>query len=291
MSKIRSWRFVGLLGAVLGLGAAGAIFAQLPDLAAGGLLHPWRFRAVSPAPGGCEDVLFRGAGVALRGWRCRARQDRRGTLVYLHGVADNRGSGAGVVRRFVGRGFDVIAYDSRAHGDSEGAACTYGYFEKEDLRRVLSTVPPGPVILVGTSLGAAVALQAAADDPRVTAVVAAETFSDLPTIARYRAPFFLTEATIRKAFSLAEARGQFEVAAVSPLAAAARIKIPVLLIHGALDRDTPPDHSTRVFKALQGPKRLILVPGAGHNESLAGDVWPEIEAWIDKAAGDGYSSD
>lgn len=278
--KVRSWRTVGILG-VLVLVAAGASPAFLPDLAAGGLLHPFRRRVSSAAPAGCEEVRFEGAGVALQGWRCLARKGRRGTLVYLHGVADNRGSGAGVVRRFVDRGFDVIAYDSRAHGDSGGDACTYGYFEKDDLRRVLDRVPPGPVVLVGTSLGAAVALQAAADDPRVSKVIAAETFSDLRTIARDRAPFFLTETTINKAFSLAEARGRFEVAAVSPVAAAARISVPVLLIHGALDRDTPPEHSKRVFDALRGPKRLVLVPGAGHNKSLAGDVWREIEAWID----------
>jgi pimeloyl-ACP methyl ester carboxylesterase len=278
--KIRSRRTAGLLG-VIALIALGVILAQLPVFAAGGLLHPFRRRVGSPAPDGCEDVRFEGAGVALRGWRCQARKSRRGTLVYLHGVADNRGSGAGIVRRFVDRGFDVIAYDSRAHGDSEGAACTYGYFEKNDLRRVLDRVPPGPVVLVGTSLGAAVALQATADDPRISAVVAAETFSDLQTIAHERAPFFLSEATIDKAFSLAETRGRFEVAAVSPVAAAARITVPVLLIHGALDRDTPPEHSERVFGALRGPKRLILVPGAGHNKSLAGDVWQEIEAWIE----------
>ncbi|HKH46916.1 MAG TPA: alpha/beta fold hydrolase, partial [Thermoanaerobaculia bacterium] len=180
-------------------------------------------------------------------------------------------------------GFDVIAYDSRAHGDSGGDTCTYGYFEKKDLRRVLDTVPSGPIVLLGTSLGAAVALQEAADDPRVSAVVAAETFSDLRTVARERAPFFLTTATIRKAFSLAEARGRFAVAAVSPVEAATRITCPVLLIHGALDSDTPPEHSVRVFGALHGPKRLILVPGARHNESLAGNVWPEIEAWIDRS--------
>ena len=72
----------------------------------------------------------------------------------------------------------MIAYDSRAHGDSQGDACTYGFFEKEDLHRVIDTLGPGPVVLIGTSLGAAVALQEAADDRRVSAVVAAETFSD-----------------------------------------------------------------------------------------------------------------
>lgn len=285
MNRPRTSRRIVAILVVLALVATGVILAQLPALAAGGLLHPFRRSVGAPAPEGCEDVRFEGAGVALQGWRCPARTSRRGTLVYLHGVADNRGSGAGVARRFVDRGFDVIAYDSRAHGDSEGDACTYGYFEKRDLRRVLDRVPPGPVVLVGTSLGAAVALQTAAEEPRISTVVAAETFSDLQSIARYRAPFFLSGETIRQAFDLAETQGRFEIAAVSPMAAAARITVPVLLIHGALDTDTPPEHSERVFGALRGPKRLILVPGAGHNKSLAGDVWGAIEAWIDNVLG------
>jgi pimeloyl-ACP methyl ester carboxylesterase len=57
----------------------------------------------------------------------------------------------------------------------------------------------------------------------------------------------------------------------------------VLLIHGASDVDTPPDHSRRVLAALAGPKRLILVPGARHNESLRGDVWGEIDRWLNDA--------
>jgi pimeloyl-ACP methyl ester carboxylesterase len=87
---------------------------------------------------------------------------------------------------------------------------------------VLDTIGSGPIVLAGTSLGAAVALQAAAE-----------------------------------------------------------IRIPVLLIHGAADSDTPPAHSRRVLAALAGPKRLILVPGARHNEALR-DVWGEVERWLDE---------
>src|SRR5262249_24452328 len=151
-----------------------------------------------------------GCAAAMRSsMRCAASSDPRGTIVYLHGIADNRTSASGVIERFTARRFDVVAYDSRAHGESEGSACTYGCFEKHDLRRVVDTVRPGPVILIGTSLGAAVALQEAALDPRVTAVVAAEAFS------------------------------------------AGQIKAPVLLIHGADDVDTPPDHSRRILAALE----------------------------------------
>ena len=260
--------------------AVSIVWSQLPAAGAGGLLHPARHRVTEAPPPACEEATFAGAGVSLKGWRCRASGARRGTIVYLHGVADNRTSGAGVIERFGRRGFDVIAYDSRAHGESDGDVCTYGFFEKEDLHRVLDTVAPGPIVLVGTSLGAAVALQEAAHDPRVTAVVAAETFSDLRTVAAERAPFYFTSGIIARALRLAEQQGRFRVDEVSPVIAAASIRIPVLLVHGAADTDTPPDHSRRVLVKLAGPKRLILVPGARHNESL-GHFWPEIEQWID----------
>ena len=260
----------------------GIVVSQLPGAGAGALLHPGRRRVVGPPPPTCSERAFAGDGVTIRSWQCRTSSPRRGTVVYLHGVADNRTSGAGLVDRFGRRGFDVIAYDSRAHGESEGDACTYGYFEKVDLHRVLDAiVDPGPIVLIGTSLGAAVALQEASQDRRVVAVVAAETFSDLRTVATERAPFFFSAGVVARAFELAERQGRFQVDAVSPVAAASTLSQPVLLIHGADDTDTRPAHSQRVLAALAGPKRLILVPGAGHNQSLRGEVWPEIERWID----------
>lgn len=262
---------------------AGLVASQLPALGAGGLLHPARRSAVESRPDICKDVVFKGAGVDLKGWRCRGTGAHRGTLVYLHGIADNRGSAAGIVRRFAQHGFDIIAYDSRAHGGSGGSACTYGFFEKQDLRLVLDTIEQGPIVLMGTSLGAAVALQEAGEDDRIGAVVAAETFADLRTVALERAPFFFTMGTIERAFEVAESEGHFKIEAVSPEAAARTIRAPVLLIHGSTDHDTPPEHSRRVFEALHGPKRLILVPGAGHNQSLQGEVWLDIDRWIDRA--------
>jgi pimeloyl-ACP methyl ester carboxylesterase len=108
--------------------------------------------------------------VILKGWQGHADGPPKATLIYLHGVSDNRASASGVLDHFRRRGFNVVAYDSRAHGESGGEAATFGCFEKEDLRHVLDTLRPGPIILVGSSLGAAVALQTAALDPRITAV-------------------------------------------------------------------------------------------------------------------------
>jgi pimeloyl-ACP methyl ester carboxylesterase len=229
--------------------------------------------------------VFQGEGIELRGWHSAAIGKRRGTLIYLHGVADNRVGGGGIIERFRERGFDVVAYDSRAHGASGGRACTYGYFEKLDLKRAIDTLKPGPVVLLGSSLGAAVALQTAAIDPRISAVVSAEAFSDFRTVATERAPFFFTQGSIDRAFRLAEKEAHFKVDEANPLLAARTITAPVLMIHGADDVDTPPDHAERLFAALNKAKtkKLLMVPGAGHNQSLKSDgVWDQIADWIDQ---------
>jgi alpha-beta hydrolase superfamily lysophospholipase len=230
-----------------------------------------------------EDVQLTGeGGIALRGWSFHAPGTARGTVVYLHGLGDNRGSSSGLAQHLTGRGFDVLAYDSRAHGESGGDACTYGFHEKRDLMRVLGTVRRAPIVLLGNSMGGAVALQAAAEDSRIAAVVAVATISDLRTAARDRAPFFASRGNVEEALRIAEQQGSFRVDEVSPVAAAARIRCPVFLIHGADDRETLPDHSRRVFQALHGERnRLLIVPGAAHGNALDARTWPEVDAWLD----------
>ena len=274
-------RVLGGVSAGAALLVIALAFTVVPSIAAGGLLHPARVALYGHSPQGCVDQEFAGDGVTLRGWSCVARGHRRGSVVYLHGVADNRSSAAGVIDWFTQRGFDVVAYDSRAHGQSDGDICTYGFYEKRDLKQVLNSLAPGPIVVMGNSLGAAVAIQGAAESDRVSGVIAAEAFSDLRTIATERAPRFLFRPIIGRAFRLAEERGHFDVAAVSPADAAASLRIPVLLIHGANDVDTRPEHSQRILFALKGPKQLLLVPGAGHNQSLNNsETWAEIERWL-----------
>jgi alpha-beta hydrolase superfamily lysophospholipase len=277
---------LGVAAAMLAAAGGGVVaWRELPGWAAYGLLHPIRRTVSAGLSTAHQEIIFSGADdgaggrVSLKGWRLPAQGRRLGTIVILHGVADHRGSLVSAANRFSQQGFEVITYDSRANGDSGGDACTYGYYEKRDLQRVLDTVDGGPIIVIGHSLGGAVALQAAAEDPRIDAVVAAESFSDLRTVAQERA-WFLPSAIARRAFDVAEAQGRFEVDAVSPALAAARITVPVLLVHGAADRATLPAHSQRIFAALAGPKRLLIVDGAGHNQSLRSSTWQSIDRWL-----------
>jgi pimeloyl-ACP methyl ester carboxylesterase len=278
-------RILGALGAVLlALVVAAFAIGFPPSWGAGAILHPARRPVGAPPALTKRDVVVQSGEVTLRGWLFPASGASRGiTVIYLHGSADNRDSGNWIAERLVPKGYDVLAYDGRAHGESTGDACTYGVFEKQDLRRVLDRLGIQRVVLVGASLGAAVALEAAPDDPRIIGVVAASTFSDLETIARDRAPPTMREAQILEAFDLAGKQAAFRVSDASPVRAASRITVPVLVVHGAEDRETSPEHSRRVYAALSGPKTLHIVEKAKHNGVLS-IIWPEVDRWIDEVA-------
>jgi alpha-beta hydrolase superfamily lysophospholipase len=250
-----------------------------PSWGANALLHPSR-RPLTQVPTVKFEKVDLDVGIHLVGWLFRTERPRRGLLVYLHGLGDNRSSGIWIAEHFNALGFDVLAYDSRAHGESGGDACTYGFYEKKDLSRALDKLGGGPIVAFGVSLGAGIALQAAAEDPRIALVVAVAPISDLRTAARERAPFFASRANIDEAFRIAEREGAFRADEVNPAAAATKIQAPVLVIHGADDRETSPAHSERVYAALAGPKKLVLVPGAQHNDALTAEAWQQIDGWI-----------
>lgn len=266
--------------------AANVSTCMAPSWGASAVLHPWRRPAPPEATLPHEDVELQGDGVVLRGWRFPALGERRGWIVYLHGFGDDRRGGEGIARRFGPLGFEVLAYDSRAHGRSDGDVCAYGVVEKRDLARILDARPADkralPVVLIGGSLGGAVALQAAAVDRRISLVVALATFSDLRTVATERAPFFARRGQIERALKLAENEGGFAIDDASPVAAAPMIRCPVLLVHGAIDELTPPDHSRRIHAALTSEKELIIVPGVNHDDPVGDEAWSRIEVAVRK---------
>src|SRR5688572_19513695 len=120
---MRSTRITIGIAVLVTLGAVAAAIAQsqLPMIGASALLYPTRRPPTRPVPPNCVERSFDGVGVRLSGWVCTAdAATNKPTIVYLHGVADNRDSSVGIIDRFRQRGFNVIAYDSRRHGGSEG---------------------------------------------------------------------------------------------------------------------------------------------------------------------------
>ena len=129
-----------------------------------------------------------------------------------------------------------------------------------------------PVVVIGVSLGGAVALQAAAEDSRIAAVVAVATFSDIRMVSRTeRAPFIASRADIDAAFQLAEQQAGFKADEASPVKAAERIRVPVFLIHGQADHETFPhaDLGARCSPRSTARSGCCSYPGPAHNAALS----------------------
>ena len=101
----------------------------------------------------------------------------------LHGVADNR---IGVLEHaliLLPAGYNVVMMDARAHGESVGAMATYGWIERHDTQAIVDALEasehPRHLFALGESMGAGIALQSAAIDPRIEAVVAEASFANL----------------------------------------------------------------------------------------------------------------
>lgn len=253
-----------------------------PTLGSRIILRPNRELAPQPRLPHEELTLVRRS-VRLRGWLFRPEGPPRGLVVYLHGRNGSRALGARVAEALVPEGLAVLAYDQRGHGRSGGKAFTYGYYEKYDLMAWLSALGIQPVYLVGHSTGAAVALQAAALDPRIRGVVSIASFARLEDVIRHHVPSFAGEPELQRVLATAEREAHFQVDAVAPEDAARSIQAPVLLLHGLQDSVVPPDHALRIWRRMphHANSSLVLVPGAGHSDILARQsTWEQLRGWV-----------
>ncbi|MEK6302287.1 MAG: alpha/beta fold hydrolase [Acidobacteriota bacterium] len=227
-----------------------------------------------------EDVTISSFdGTRLYGWWMAAAK-RAPTIVVLHGVKKNRTDvlrTALVLRR---AGFNVLLFDGRAHGDSEGRFVTYGFYERRDVETAIEWliaekgINRNRVGLAGESMGAAIALQVAAHNPWIRAVWADSPFASLKRVAEEyvqrmtHLPFAVLNPVLWTTTRVANYRGKFDLETVNPVELAAQIRCPVTLVHGTNDLMIAAAHSEQIYKALAGEKQIWLVEGARHARSV-----------------------
>lgn len=237
-------------------------------------IRGWLVRKSGDSMRGAPSVPDRTTGMLSPDFSPSAR-----AVILIHGLGDNRVGMLPYAAALDGLDANLVLIDLRAHGESGGDALTYGVRERGDVKAVIDWLierdlaRPGRIALVGISLGGSVALQTAADDRRVAAVVTDGAFARLrPTINRYaRQRYVVTQTIAPLGILLAERRARFTVWDASPLTSAGRIACPVLLIHGGDDPVIPPSHARDLEAALAGPKELWVIPGAGHCQGLEND--------------------
>ena len=238
-----------------------------------------------PAPPGYEERRVVSEGLKLRTWTLRGRPDKAAVVVG-HGVGDSLESFTDFASRLNARGHTVLLLDFRGHGGSEGSQTTLGGREREDVRAAAQSLrdhglAKSGLVFFGFSMGAVAVLRAAVDQPDVKAVVVEapyDTYRD--NIAHhawllYKIPRWVPIIPIAIAF--AGWRAGFDPDDVDAVAAARRLRAPLLAIVDGADDRMPESVVRRILDAHPGPKRLWVAPGAGHvAASLNAGYWPVV---------------
>jgi pimeloyl-ACP methyl ester carboxylesterase len=221
----------------------------------------------------------------LNSWLIKAERPR-GTIIYLHGVGDCKIDGLRFANLMHEHHYNVFLYDSRRHGLSDGTFCTYGFYEKDDVKTIISylisrnDIKPGKIGIFGTSMGAAVAIQAASIDTRIAAVIAENSFATLRTIfddyqkRMIKLSFhYLRNLVIKRS----EMKADFKARDVSPLRAITNVHVPILIIYGTQDHLINHHYSLRLYEYANQPKDIFPIENARHNDTwkIAGAAYEQ----------------
>lgn len=222
-----------------------------------------------------EDVVVTTEdGLDLVGWFVPSQN---GAVVMLqHGYKGNRIGMLEEAEMLYRYDYGALLMTVRAHDLSDGEIITFGYYEMLDLEAwyqfLLSRqeVDPEKIGILGNSMGGSIAIQYAAQNEKIKAVVAQSAFSSLDdTVATSVEAFtglpafpfgpmivFWAELELGEDSSLINAKEW--IAKISPR--------PVLLLHGGQDLVIDRESAEKLFQAAGEPKELWYEPEVGHTE-------------------------
>jgi uncharacterized protein len=282
ISRASLWRIPALLLALL-------LIASLmrEGLLNSLLYYPQAGLDTTPAEGGLryEDVTFStDDGERLFAWWIpTSRPPAVGHVLFLHGNAGNISHRVVDAQLLAAEGLDLLLFDYRGYGRSTGHPSEEGTYR--DARAALRTlrqrpgVDAGRVFFVGESLGGAVAVALALEAPPA-GLVLRSTFTSVHDMARLHYPM-VPGFLVRDAYP--------------SLRRIPSLRCPLLVIHGDRDELVPLSNGQALFAAAPEPKRMLTLPGAGHNDLLVvagltqaraiGDWARELAARAGRASG------
>ena len=198
----------------------------------------------------------------------------KGTVVLVHGFKMDRWSMVKYIPLWKNLGFNVLIYDHRFHGMTEGTFISYGLLEREDLDHVIAWAraqnPSLPLGVHGESMGAATTMMYASwieRQQKIEFAVEDCGYSDLGDEFEFQlnSDFGLPDWGITHwANRMSRWRFGFDFRNVEPREELKSCRIPMLFIHGDADYFVPTNMVYENFEAHPGPKALYLAPGSGH---------------------------
>jgi fermentation-respiration switch protein FrsA (DUF1100 family) len=219
-----------------------------------------------------EDAWFTaGDGTKIHGWYV-PHEKPCAVVLFCHGNAGNITHRADILRSLHNRvGAAVLIFDYRGYGKSEGQPDERGVLSDARAARSWLAEKTGlaedRIVLMGESLGGAVAVDLAADGAR--ALILENTFSSMADVAAYHYPWLPVRLLMRTRFDSA--------------AKIASCHGPLYQSHGDRDSIVPLKFARRLFEAANEPKQFLLLAGADHNDPRPPQYYDKLRAFLDSA--------
>ncbi len=245
-----------------------------------------------------NEVVFTSRdNLTLHGWHIPL-EDSKANIIIAHGYGGNKVPDLRHAVWLRQAGYSVFMFDFRGHGRSDGPQGTSaGYLERLDMHGAvdyLLGLGERRIGVYGISMGASIAILAAAENQHISAVVADSPFAQFyRSIAReatnrYGIPYWFTRPVARFAFkAMADYHG-YQPRQAHPANQIRRIAPrPLFLIHGSADNLTPVENSQILYKLAREPKELWIEPGIEHVQifdKLTEEYVRRVSEFFDKVA-------
>lgn len=251
-----------------------------------------------------EPVAFQATdGVRISGWWLPGRSAGRGradrTVIVCHGLGANKSNQLIMARQLVPAGYNVLAIDLRAHGESGGQLTSFGDLERNDVLgaiRYLREARPQAaqrIFGVGASQGAAALIAAAAsgtpEGDALEALAVYGTYDDLGRLVHtLSARTFLPPVNWlveRLALPIASAHVGADLPGFRPGDLAMKVwPRPILVIHGVQDQIIDFSHGQRLFQSATQPKDYLWIERGDHNSIINSEFAAEqVRRFFDRA--------
>lgn len=217
-----------------------------------------------------EDCWFEAVdGLRLHGWYLR-HDTPQAVILYAHGNAGNVTHRGAVAARLNKRfNASVLLFDYRGYGRSEGTPTVEGLVRDaraaRDYLALREQMPAQDIVLMGRSLGGAIAVEIAAEDG-ARALILESTFSSLRDVAVRHYPKLLVNVLVADRLDCGTAIANFYG--------------PVLISHGDADRTIPFALGQQLFDAANEPKTFVRIAGRGHNDAQGEDYYKQLGAFL-----------
>jgi alpha-beta hydrolase superfamily lysophospholipase len=236
-----------------------------------------------------EHHLHTRDGETLGAWFYRGPKNGP-SVVILHGNRGCRGDGLTAAEFYAGQGCAVLLVSLRAHGDSTGEVNDLGYSARHDVVVAVEFVekerPGRPVILNGTSMGAAAAIFASAElGERISGYVLESPYRNLHQAVRNRTEHYLPPILDRVAYIGVALVGPLvlpEADRIAPIdhVEGIPVSVPVLFLGGSKDERARPFEVQELGDKIAAHAQVVFFEGAGHERLIRAKPQKYAEAVV-----------